>query len=70
MARSVSRKRWPRKQSSNLVFFRVLDVFGIGLVIVCVLLTLYFVLLEAGDYFHRKQTMCLKRLPREDSVEK
>jgi hypothetical protein len=54
MARSVSRKRWPRKQSSNLVFFRLLDVAGIGLAIVCVLLTLYFVLLEAGDYFHRK----------------
>lgn len=54
MARSVSRKKWPRKQTSNLEFLRVLDVAGIGLAIVCVLLTLYFVLLEAGDFFHRK----------------
>jgi hypothetical protein len=54
MAGSVSRKRWPRKRSSNLAFFRVLDVAGIGLAIVCVLLTLYFVLLEARNYFHRK----------------
>jgi hypothetical protein len=54
LARSVSRKRWPRKQSGNLIFFRVLDIAGIGLAIVCVLLTLYFVLLEAGNYFHRK----------------
>jgi hypothetical protein len=54
MARGVSRKRWPRKQKSNLEFFRVLDVAGIGLAIVCVLLTLYCVLLEAGDFFHRK----------------
>lgn len=54
MARSVLRKRWPRKQTRNLVFFRVLDVAGIGLAVVCVLLTLYFVLLQAVDHFHRK----------------
>jgi hypothetical protein len=54
MARSVSRKRWPRKQAGDLVFFRVLDVAGIGLAIVCVLLTLGFVLLEASNCFQRK----------------
>ena len=54
MARSSSKNRWPRKQSSNSAFFRLLDVARLGLAIVCVLLTLYFVLLEAADYFHWK----------------
>ncbi|MGD0889935.1 MAG: hypothetical protein ABR923_00275 [Terracidiphilus sp.] len=54
MARSTSRKSWPRRRPGSLVLHRVLDIAGIGMVIVCVLASLGFVLMEAGNQVFKK----------------
>jgi hypothetical protein len=46
LAGAVSGRRRIRKRPNRLLFFRVLDIAGLGLTIVCVLLSVAFVLWE------------------------
>jgi hypothetical protein len=49
-----SKRRRQRKQLTDVVFLRMLDIAGFGLTITCLLLSLGFVLIEAVDSLLRK----------------
>ena len=54
MSKAPPETRWKRRQAHQLLPFRILNFFGIGIAIVCVLATLGFVLMEAHDFLVRK----------------
>ena len=51
MSRSVSGNRRSRRQVANLWLFRMLEIAGLALTIVCLLFVVGIVLLEARNYF-------------------
>ena len=54
MASSRSRGKGRRKQLTDLPILRILDIAGFSLMIVCLLLSLGFVLIEAVDSILRR----------------